>query len=708
MKKDRVVFVSRILSPAAITMLAFSPALFTGINPAFAADVQYLAQYSSNATQSYSPGVTDTSNRLSSSDIDSITEAARTYQEKTGGNVYIIFLESFDGRSPEVWADITLNGLGESSYDILLAVSREEYGYSFGNHFTTSQADAIGEATFKQLQNGNWREASLMFIETSLTYAQNPDASSVTSHSSDAAGTANDSAVGGAIMLGGLGVATAAAGGAAVVAGRRRKKNRAQELAAARDIDPKNSGELMQLSLESLETLAEEELTSTDESIRHARAELDLAVAEFGAERARSFTRAMNTSVTTLQRAFELQQRINNRHYLDEVEKRSLLMEIISSCGQADDVLDKEAADFANLRNLLLNAPTALDKITQTIIELRTRLPQAEQALGQLRANYSEATLAPISDNVVIATGAIDEAEKQLETGRELAAKPAGEQGGLVDAIRYAETATIKADQMLKAIENARTDIAAAISGIPSLLKEIEEELLEATHIRNQGQRQGTNMDWNAVDGTIAKARTVVSQATEIKDNNPLAAWSQLTDIDSQLDEMLEQIKAGTTDHARQLQIFDQQFHAAAVALRAAQDFISTRGRYVRSSARTKLAEAERLSAQAQQNRTSNTRAAINYARSATAAAQEALRKAQRDIDSQNRGQGFSSTTSGLVAGMILSNLLDSGRGHNGFGGFGGGFGGSSGGGSFGGGSFGGGPSGGGSFGGGPSGGGRF
>ena len=689
MKKYRVVFVSRVFASAAISAVALSPALLGAVDPASAAEVRHLAQ-----SATYSPGVTDSTRTLSSNDIDSINSAAQTYQEKTGGSVYIIFLESFNGSSPEVWADTTLNRIATSNHDALLVVSTDEYGLSFGKHFTNSDAEDINDAVFAELRQRNFRQASLTFIETTMNYAQQPGGGSTATSTGDAG-------AGGAVVLGGLGVAAAAAGGAVYVAGRRRKKNQAQELASARDIDPKDIGALDRLSLESLEKLAEEELVSTDESIRHARTELDAAMAEFGAERARSFTKAMNTSVTTLQRAFETQQRINNRQYANEIEKRALLMEIISSCGQADDALDQQAADFAEMRNLLFNAASSLDKITQAIISLRTRMPAAEQTLANLHGNYSESTLAPIADNITIATAAIDEAEKQVTVGRELAAKPPGEQAGLVDAIRYAETAVAKAERMLAAIENAQSDITTAIAGMPGLLKEIEQELIEAEQVRSQGQQQGTNLDWNAVDGTIARARTVVAQANDIKETNPLTAWSQLTDIDSQLDEMLEQIKDGTADHARQLQLFDQQFHAADVAVRAAHDFIATRGRYVRSAARTKLAEAERSVALAQQHRVSDTRTAINYARSATTAAQEALQKAQRDVNSHNRGN---SATSGLIAGMVLSELLDSGRGHNGFGGFGGGFGGGP---SIGG-SFGGGPSIGGSFGGGPSIGGRF
>ncbi|MCH7475126.1 MAG: hypothetical protein IIA27_10670 [Gemmatimonadetes bacterium] len=77
---------------------------------------------------------------------------------------------------------------------------------------------------------------------------------------------------------------------------RKRTKQTASMTADARDINPKDTGSLMALPIDVLEELSQEELVSTDESIRKARAELDRATAEFGAERTRSFVRARSSS----------------------------------------------------------------------------------------------------------------------------------------------------------------------------------------------------------------------------------------------------------------------------------------------------------------------------------------------------------------------------------------------------------------------------
>ena len=63
---------------------------------------------------------------------------------------------------------------------------------------------------------------------------------------------------------------------------RNTKKNNAQTLESAREIAPGDTDQLNRLPLEALDQLAQEELVSTDESIRRGKEELDIAVSEFG------------------------------------------------------------------------------------------------------------------------------------------------------------------------------------------------------------------------------------------------------------------------------------------------------------------------------------------------------------------------------------------------------------------------------------------
>ncbi len=674
-----------LLRPAAAVLCAMTVGI--GISPfALAGERVFVqAQGTSTATK-LSMGVTDQAGRLSQEEIDSINQLAQDYRHKTGGIAYIVFVDSFPpGMDAQEWATQALKPIVASRYDILLAVGSNTYGYAYSEAFTAKSFKQVDTAVVSHLRQHDWAGAASSFITTAQQVAVGG------SSSSDSEGSA---AVGAAILLGGLGLLGAAGGGAVYAARRKSKRDTAKAVEQGRALDPKDTAALNQLNTAVLEQLAEEELVSTDESIKAAQAELDISVGEFGTERTRRFTQALQHSQSTLQKAFAIQQQINDQKYASEFDKRSLLIEIISSCGQADDVLDQEAKNFADMRNLLVNAPQTLERLTQSTVDLQTRIAPAMEQMADLRRSFPAETLSSINHNVEIAQAALAEAEKQIDVGRDLAARPAGEQAGLIEAIRIAETDINQADRMLKAIESARSDIAAAQANLDALIAEIEGEIAQGEAIKSQGVAQGTQLDWNAVSNTLTRAREALQNARGIKDHDPLTAWTRLTDMDSQLDEMLEQIQSGITDHARVLQVFDQQSAAAQTAIRAAQDFISSRGRYVRSDARTKLADAEQAFEKAMAVRTSQTRDAINYARHATTQAQAALRVAQRDVDSEMRQNNSSGSSAGsFVAGALFNEMMNDHH-RSGFGSYdssGGGFNIGGGGGSFGGGGGGGG-----------------
>ena len=676
-----------LLRPAAAVLCAMTVGI--GISPfALAGERVFVqAQGTSTATK-LSMGVTDQAGRLSQEEIDSINKLAQDYRHKTDGIAYIVFVDSFpSGMDAQEWATQALKPIAASRYDILLAVGSNTYGYAYSEAFTAKSFKQVDTAVVSHLRQHDWAGAASSFITTAQQVAAGG------SSSGDSKGSA---AVGAAILLGGLGLLGAAGGGAVYAAKRKSKRDTAKAVEQGRALDPKDTAALSQLSTAALEQLAAEELVSTDESIKAAQAELDISVGEFGTERTRKFTQSLQHSQSTLQKAFAIQQQINDRKYTSEFDKRSLLIEIISSCGQADDVLDQEAKNFADMRNLLVNAPQTLERLTQSTVDLQARITPAMEQMADLRRSFPAETLSSINHNVEIAQAALAEAEKQIDVGRDLAARPAGEQAGLIEAIRIAETDINQADRMLKAIESARSDIAAAQANLDALIAEIEGEIAQGEAIKSQGVAQGTQLDWNAVSNTLTRAREALQEARGIKDHDPLTAWTRLTDMDSQLDEMLEQIQSGITDHARVLRVFDQQSAAAQTAIRAAQDFISSRGRYVRSDARTKLADAEQAFEKAVAVRTSQTRDAINYARHATTQAQAALRVAQRDVDSEMRQNNSSGSSAGsFVAGALFNEMMNDHH-RSGFGSYG-----SSGGGfniGGGGGSFGGGGGGGGSF----------
>lgn len=628
---------------------AFAPA------PAAAGTTAVVAQ----APAFYGERVIDHSGVLSASEKHQIEEAINTFQTESQKAIFVVFQPSLGGLSAQDFAReaVALNG-GTNVAVYAVATEDRDAGLWLGDDWSQQDADAMFEAAYAELSADDWGGSALALIDA-------------------AAGGGSGSGV--AWVGGGLAAVAVAGGGFYAYSRNQKKKYDADVLSGARKIDPADVNQLTRLPLATLESLAQEELVSTDESIRRAREELDLAIEEFGPERTRSFTRAMNHSTTTLQQAFATQQRLNDSIPESEAEKRGLLVEIISSCGQADDALDAEAANFAELRNLLVNAPTKLDEITQQTVDLRSRLPRGEEILARLRQEYPAEALSSIDDNIGAAAVSLDEAEKSLTLGRQLESRPPGEQGGLVDAIRNAEHAVEVANRQLRSIEHADENIRNARAGLPALIKEVEDEVREAADLKQRNVRA----DWDVIDDTVARATARVEQARKQSESDPLSAATSLREIDTELDLHLDQLRATAADQARLLRLFDEQIASAGTTIQSAEDLIASRGRIIGSRARTHLAEAKRLQAMAIQGRNTSTRDAIDHARQASAQGSRALTQAQHNVDDyRNRHSGGgNSGTGAFIAGMVINSLL-SGGGSSG-GGFGGG--GSRGGGGFGG-----------------------
>lgn len=520
----------------------------------------------------------------------------------------------------------------------------------------------------------------------------NPDWNTVITDKIDAAKNANNNSMA-LFWLGGGAIAIIAAGGGVWYVNRRRTKKQQETMVKdAQTIDPDDTTSLNELPYAVLEERAQEELTSTDASIRTADDELRLAIAEFGEDRARPFIRAMDHSKRTLERAFQLRSKIDSGTVRSEEERKAMLVDIVSSCGQADRGLDKQSDEFSRLRGLLIDSDRRLDELTQRIVSLRARLPQATSTLSELRTKYASDVLGSIADNVDIATEHLDNAERAVDKGRALSRQPAGEQGGLVEYIRTAEMTTGQADDLLTDIEQADDRIAEARSNIRSLIDEITDELTEAGKLRARGSAQGSQFDFDTMDAIATEAWDAVEEARAIdaptnrsatalttgNDNNesgstsakggeltragadPLAMYKRLLEADEKLDALLEQARDSDRDRNRALRVFDRTRDDAAAQIDAADSLISTRGQAVGSQARTLLSDAQRQLSQAQSLRTTDTRRAISEARHAGELGRRAEQAARNDIDDfTRRNQSYFGGGNGgaFIAGMLISSL---------------------------------------------------
>ena len=642
-----------------------------GAGSAFAAETTAVAQGAGTAT--LTEKVTDDAGVLSTQEKAELREKIGQLQKEEHRTLFVYITDEL-GTDPETFAAATVKDKGPNSAVYALSINDRKMGVQTGKDWPKGRLDQMYDAAYDKLASDEYGASAVALADAALGNS-----------ASDSSGLA---------WLGGGAAAIVAAGGGIMYYSRRNtKKNNAQTLESAREIAPGDTDQLNRLPLEALDQLAQEELVSTDESIRRGKEELNIALSEFGPERVRPFTKAMNHSTSTLQKAFHLRQRLDDAVPESPAERRQMLVEIVSSCGQADDALDAQAEEFAKMRDLLIHSDEKLDELTQRTVGLRARLPEAESTLARLQGSYDEHVLSSIADNPELAAASLDEAEKLLDKARGVQAQPAGQQGPLVGLIRDIEHACEMTDRLISGVENAEENIATARGNLEALIAEVEGEINEARELERQGKAQGTTADWNALEELLGRAGSAVTKAKAQGQQDPLGQHTALTSIDTQLDEALDRVREKTSTHARQLDLFRQQISVAESNIQAAEDLISSRGRIIGSGARTALADAKRLHAQALHTERSDIRAALQSSREAAAAAQAALQRAKDDIDEHRRRQQrqqMGNAAGNVVTGMVLGQMLGGGRG------FGGGFGGGGfGGGSFGGGDFGGGDGGG-------------
>lgn len=673
---------SRAARYAVLAPVAFALGLAPGViapslaaaSPIATGEVQILAE---SPTGDYSAAVTDTANMLTEDQIANLEAEIASFEAHDSRSIHIIYVNNFGGITPEVWATQAVYSI-DSVNAAVLAVSfdpaNRELGVNGGSAWSDSTLQAMYDDAYDELSNDNWYGGAQAAVQAAV----NSTAATSTTNSGD-----TNTGAGTLWLAIGL-LALGGAGGGIWYSNRRSNaKKEQQQLEYGRNLSPEESGGLNQLSIPVLENLANEELVSTDESIRTAEAQLTQLEMEFGAERTRTFRQALDHSQNTLQRAFGYQQQLLRGQAQTELERRSLLQDIISQCREADAKLAAQSQEFRDLQALAAQAPEKISQAVARSVELHTRLPQAEQLLEQLEQKFAAAMLASVHDNAALAQASLQRAEELLSQAQQLAAKPVGQQQGLTDALQATEQALNHADDLLVSIEHAQENLHTAQQGLAPLIQEVRDEIAEATTIRNQ--QNNLSIDWQAFDSAVVAAKQALSQAEQLKDSDPLKAWTDLTNADSTLDIQLDTVRANAHDHQRNTRVYQQQAHAAQRAIAVAADFINTRGQVIGSRARALLRDAQQRFNDAQQQSQQDLRAATAAAQQATQLAQNALQAAQRDVDNyerQQRNNNGGGGTGAFLAGMIANEVLNGSRSRRrGFGGFGGGYGGGFGGG---------------------------
>ena len=606
--------------------------------------------------------ITDKANVLSQGQRIQVENAVNQLYNNKRVRLWVVYVDSF-GQDPVGWARTTKQLSSFGDQDALLAVATTERAYAF-----QVPTEIMSQSDAQSLQRNS--------IEPALHRSDWVGAAVAAANGLNTASTST----GPEISWFGVLVAIAALALALLAlwlwTRRRRRRRRKAEFEAARRADPSDPNALAAVPIDALDDLSKAIVVDVDNAVRTSDSELALAVEEFGTTQTAPFSTAVSNAKTTLAQAFNVRQILDDAVPESPQQRRDLLTRVIVAAAKADRELDAQTDAFDKLRDLVINAPTRLDGLTQQMVDLTARVGPSEQALAALHNQFATTALASVTDNVGVAKQRLGFADQNITNGRQLVARPAGQQMGLVDAIRAAESSLGQARALLDAVDSAGTDINRAVATLPSAITDIQNGITQAN---NQLQQRNTphQTELNAArDAAVA----AVADAQKNGSADPLGAFTRLTKADADLDRLLASVSEEREAAERLGRAFDQALFTAQSRVKGVSDFIDTRRGSIGPEARTRLAEAVRQLQAAQDKRATDLTEAIAHANGAAMLAAQAQSLANDDVCAAQRsyssGYGGGGDMGAVIGNIIIGNILGSAM-RGGFGGgLGGGFGG--------------------------------
>lgn len=612
--------------------------------------------------------VTDNAGALSGSELADVKSAVNKLYDDRRIQLWVVFVTDFAGQSGNSWAQstMTMSGLGDNVALLAVATQTREYAFE-------ARGDAADRAQSVQRND----------IEPAL---RKDDWSGAAVGAANGLNSAGESTGGVSVpaMLVALGLLLLAIGLLWLWTRRRRRKRREAEFAAAKRVDPTDPNALASVPIDALDELSKSIVVDVDNAVRTSDGELALAVEEFGPHQTEPFSRAVASAKTALAQAFNVRQILDDAIPETPLQRRDLLTRVVVAAAKADRELEAQSGAFEQLRDLLINAPTRLDSMTQQMVDLTARIGPSEQALQALHQQFDPAALSSVAGNVDTAKERLAFADRNITAGRGLVSRPAGDQTGLVDAVRAAESALGQARTLLDAVDSAATDINRAVAGLPAAIADIQNGIDQAAGLLQQPDTPQAAELSTARDAAV---KTVV-EAKNDGNADPLGTFTRLTKADADLDRLLASVHEQRDAAERLARSLDQAMFTAQSRIKSVSDFIDTRRGSIGPEARTRLAEANRHLEAAQSKRTSDPTEAIAHANGAAMLAAQAQSLANQDVQAAQRnysqrygGGGGGSDLGAVIGGIIIGNVLRGGFGGGGGGGWGGGYGGGYGGG---------------------------
>lgn len=438
-------------------------------------------------------------------------------------------------------------------------------------------------------------------------------------------------------------------------------------------INPRDGGRSDQpaaLGLPELKQRAVSLLIAADDAMRSSEQEAGFAQAQFGDVSVAPFVKALADAKSDLSESFKLQQQVDDAIPATEEQQRASYTEIISRCESASQALAEQKVSFDSLRELEKNAPRALELLRAGRAEAAAKVKDAEHGMTELCARYSDAAVAPVSDNIAQARERLIFLDTAARTARQKLAE--ADPGAAAVAVRAAEESLRQTNVLVDAIGKVSHDLDSARTDLDRSVEDAAQDLAQARAIMAAGQH-------TALAGPVAGAEAVLSQVQRQLQSgriNPIAALQRMDAARQGLDQALSGVRNQQDQARRAGQALQQAIMSAQARISVASDYIAARRGGVGPGARTRLAESQRNLDTALSIQQTNPASSLTYARQAGALASRAAELSRSDVQGfgglANRGYGggmFGSRGCGgglggaVLGGILIDSILRGARG---------------------------------------------
>jgi hypothetical protein len=326
-------------------------------------------------------------------------------------------------------------------------------------------------------------------------------------------------------------------------------------------------------------------LVRADTALRDGVDELGYAVAQFGEDRTRDFKAALDAARADLDRAFRLQQQLDDAYADTDRQRREWTRDIAAIANRVSQTVSAQSQQFAQLRRSEADAPETIAQLRRNLAAVRDRRAGSAGTFAELTKTYPDSSIAVVAGNLDGADAALDRADAALT------AAEAGVAANIpvTDQLAAAESGVHEATQLLDAIDRRRDELAKAVAGIEAIRAEETVSLEAARALRDAPPDPDSGA---AVNDAIAALETKLAESAKKGRRDPVADLDALVDASDKLDIAV----AAARNQQRRLDGARSALAGALVSARtqlaAVSDYIGSHGGG--ADARTRLAEGQR------------------------------------------------------------------------------------------------------------------